>query len=232
MENHFIDRFRADRPMLEKLRAHLTQRIAGRRCIIMGSAPDPVVPPLDGAFTVCVNGSVYSAYKHWAKAPDLTYLNGAIFNDNDSYSNATLTALSGKHLGDAIIARHSFELALRMMGGSGITYDGAYSFSKYDKRVVLGDAAGHGVFGSYPFEVNVSNGIFMANMALWAGAADAVLVGFSFNSAHAYSTGKELSTRGHIREDSLFLAHIAKSSMPVLTTSVEINERFGIRLLE
>jgi hypothetical protein len=228
MENHFIDRLRADRQRLALLKSHLKPKVNGRRCIVMGSAPNPMVPPLDGAFSICVNGSVFSAYKHWGTAPDLTYLNGAIFNDDDSYANATLEVISGKDIGDAIIARHTFDLALDMMVKADMTFGEAFPVSKYDKRLILGEAAGYSIIGRYPFEANVSNGIFMAALALWLGAPEVLLVGFSFNSQHAYSTGEELSKRGHIREDALFLKHAVKAGMPLKTSSREIAKDFGM----
>jgi hypothetical protein len=230
MENYLVDRFRADHRILETLKSHLEPKVNKRRCIVMGSAPNPVVPPLENAFSICVNGSVFSAYKHWSTPPDLTYLNGAIFNDGDSYAKATLEVISGKNIGDVVIARHTYALALEMMGKAGMTFGKSFPVSKYDKRIILGEAIGHSIFGTYPFEANVSNGLFMASMALWLGAPEVVLVGFSFNSQHAYSTEKELSTRGHIREDALFLKHAVAAGLPFSTTSPEISKDFGMQL--
>lgn len=231
MENHYFDRLRADRQKLALLKSHLVPKVNSRRCIVMGSAPNPIVPPMDGAFSICVNGSVFSAYKHWSAAPDLTYLNGAIFNDEDSYANATLEVISGKEIGDVVIARHTFGLASEMMGKADMKFGETFPVSKYDKRVILGEAAGHSILGNYPFDANVSNGIFMAALALWLGAQEVLLVGFSFNSQHAYSTGKELSKRGHIREDALFLKHAVKAGLPLKTSSPEIGKDFGMSVV-
>lgn len=231
MENYFIDGFRSDRGKMRELRAYLTHEVAGRRCIVMGSAPDPVVPPLGDSYAICVNGSVYSAYKYWSSPPDLTYLNGAIFNDRDAYSNATLQVLKGRNIGDALIALHTYDLAIGMLREIDVVMKKPFALSKYEKRLILGEALGYSAWGLYPFASNVSNGLFMSAVALWAGAPEVVLVGFSFNSRHAYSEKEELSTRGHIREDALCLDHVAKSGLPFFTTSAEINAGYGIRLL-
>jgi hypothetical protein len=230
MENFFLDRRRGDAPKLAELRGHLHKRIAGRGCLVIGSAPNPVFPVSDGMFRVCVNGSVNSAYKYLSAPPDLTYLNGAIFTDRDAYSAATLEVLRGRDIGDVLIARHTYQEACATLGEINATFGLSMPLSKYDKRVILGEAIGHSLLGRYRFDANVSNGLFMAAVALWGGASKVVLVGFSFNSRHDYCKDKELSARGHVREDTLFLEVVAASRLAVETTSTEIHGNFGIRL--
>lgn len=228
MENYLLDRMRSDRRKLNQLRLHLQNKMSGRSCIVMGSAPNPTVPKTSNAYTICVNGSVHSAHKYLGTQADLTFLNGAIFNNTDDYSNATQGVLENKSLGDVLIARNAYELGLETLQKLNTNYKMTLSISKYDKRVILAEACGRSLNGRYKFEANISNGLFMSAVALWSGAASVILAGFSFNSKHDYSEDNELSKRGHLVEDRLYLEHIVKSGLPIFTTEAEIISSFDI----
>jgi hypothetical protein len=229
MENYYIDRIRSNSAMLLRLKAHCNKDLAGRTCIIIGSAPDPVIPNVENAYKICVNGSVHSAYKYFSSPPDLTYLNGAIFTDRDAYSNATRDVLRGKNIGDVLIARHTFEDALATLKEIDVLFGLNFPISKYDKRIIMAESMGYSLLGNYKFDANVSNGLFMSAVAWWCGASKVVLVGFSFNSRHEYSKDSELSVRGHLQEDATFLDYIASTQLPFFTTSKEIHANFGVK---
>lgn len=229
MENYFLDCRRSDRKKLGKLKAHLGNQISSRSCIIMGSAPNPTLPQVEDSLVVCVNGSVHSAQQYLGRSPILTFLNGAIFKNTDTYSNATLRVLEDSALGTLLIARNAYDTAKVTLSELRASYTEAFSVSKYDKRVILAESCGKGFLGTYPFDANVSNGLFVAALALWAGAREAILTGFSFNSKHAYSTDVALSKRGHLEEDRLFLEYIGRSTLPIYTAEKEILESFAIK---
>lgn len=231
MENYHRDRYYGDLAALSRLRGVLREAVAGRTTIVIGSAPDPVVPVVQNACHFCVNGSVHSADKYFQVAPDVTFLNGAIFHDADSYAEATVGALRGKSLGTVLVSRNAFHCCAAVLEEMGASAKKCYSVSKYDKRLIIGQALGHSLWGTYPIEANISNGMFMAVVALWAGATDVILVGFSFNSRHEYSKqNQQLSVRGHLREDCKFLEHIVASQLPFATTAKEIHQKFGLTL--
>jgi hypothetical protein len=231
MENFFRDRYFGDLAKLSRLRSVLRETIAGRACIVIGSAPDPIVPVIESACHFCVNGSVHSADKYFHVTPDATFLNGAIFNDADSYAEATVGVLRDKRLGIVLVSRNAYHCCSTVLQEIGASAKECYPISKYDKRLIIGEAMGHKWWGAYPIDANVSNGLFMAVVALWAGAKEVILVGFSFNSRHEYTTAsQQLSVRGHLLEDSKFLEFIAAGQLPFATTSAEIHEKFGITL--
>jgi hypothetical protein len=231
MENYHRDRYHGDLAALSRLRAVLRETVAGRTTIVIGSAPDPVVPAVHNACHLCVNGSVHSADKYFHVIPDATFLNGAIFHDADSYAEATVGALRDKSLGIVLVSRNAYHCCSAVLEEIGASARKCYSVSKYDKRLIIGQSLGHSFFGTYPIEANISNGMFMAVVALWAGAAEVILVGFSFNSRHEYSKqAQQLSVRGHLREDSRFLEYIVASKLPVSTTAPEIHNKFGLAL--
>ena len=195
---------------------------------MIGSAPNPVVPVMDDPFVICVNGSVYSANEYWGRSPDLTYLCGAIFNDSDHYAAITKDILSGRLVGDVLIARHVFKKALPVLASERVLHGRSFPLSKYDKRIILGAAVGHSLFGSYHCNSNVSNGLFMVGMALWGGASQVVFSGISFGSRHSYSAGTTLSQRGHLREDQEFLKAAVDLKLPIFATSDEIHAYSGL----
>lgn len=232
MENYFLDRLRSNGKDLPILRQYLVSEVAGRDCIVIGSAPDPVVPNIKDAYVLCVNGSVHSAYRYISAKPHLTYLNGAIFKNTDDYSNATISVLREKHLGDLLISKYTADLCLQKLDEIQATYGRAFVLSRFDKRVIMGQALGYTSLGRYRHKANVSNGLFMASVALWAKAASVTLVGFSFNNRHEYSKNAELSKRGHVEEDCRFLELMVSGRFPVLTTSQEIHNKFKLVLSE
>lgn len=229
MENHYTDRFRCNRQQLQQLRKHLRSKISGRACIVLGSAPNPTIPKVEDALTICVNGSVNSAQEYMSTTADMTFLNGAIFNDEDTYSNTTLRVLKGKSLGDLLIARNGLERGVAILRDMGTRYDHCFPISKYDKRVIIGESFGRKLLGRYPFDANISNGFFMSVVALWAEASAVILAGFSFNNSHDYSQQAELSKRGHLQEDQLYLKHLAQSQLPVYTTEQTILDSFELK---
>jgi hypothetical protein len=230
MENYHLDRKRASVSELLKLRRHVQNQIGGRDCIVIGSAPTPVVPAMSDPFVLCVNGSVFSANEYWGRNPDLTYLCGAIFNEADAYATRTKDTLRGRSIGDVLIARHAFKKALPMLADEGISHGNSFPLSKYDKRIILGESIGYFLLGGYRCNSNVSNGLFMVGMALWGGASRVVFSGISFGNQHAYSAGTSLSQRGHLHEDQRFLEVTVERNLPVFTTSDEIHARFGVRM--
>lgn len=225
-----MDRARTSVSELLKLQRHVQSRIGGRDCVVIGSAPNPVVPEMKDPFVICVNGSVFSADEYWGRSPDLTYLCGAIFNDSDHYAVRTKDALRGRTVGDALIARHVFKKALTVLASERVLHGRSFPLSKYDKRIILGEAIGHSLFGGYRCNSNVSNGFFMVGMALWGGASRVVFSGISFGNQHAYSAGTALSQRGHLREDQSFLKVAVDLKLPVFTTSDEIHAYSGLAM--
>jgi hypothetical protein len=229
MENYYTDLMRADLTLKDRIKMHFKGRVQSRRVIVVGSAPDPLFPAIEDACVVCVNGSAYSLARYTGREADISFLNAAIFRDNGAYTSATLTALSGRQIGDVLLNAPSSDSSIALMARHNIKHGAVYPISKYEKRLILTEVLGRKKLGFYRHAANVSNGVFMAAFSLWAGAKDVVLVGFSFlNNFHAYSP-QSLSHRAHINEDALFLKLAAAQKLPISSTQTlelprEIND--------
>jgi hypothetical protein len=75
----------------------------------------------------------------------------------------------------------------------------------------------------------ISTGIFAATVALWAGASEIVLAGFSLSGGHSYLNGN--TPRNHAAADAAFFLAAARQRVPITTTSDELHSQFGIPLL-
>ncbi|MGF1619152.1 MAG: hypothetical protein ACFCUR_00905 [Rhodomicrobiaceae bacterium] len=233
MENYYFDRMKANLTRFSETKRHFEKLINHRRCLIIGSAPEPVFPGSSSDDCIlCVNGSVYSVYKHLSRGPDITYLNAAFFRDENIYTSKTRAILAGKHIGDALVAWRDHEEGVKMLEQFGVDFGIARLFSKYEKRLILTEVLAHNVIGLYAHRANVSNGILMVAFALACGAREAILIGFSFDHAHAYSPSQQLSPRAHAEEDTLFLRLALSRKLPLTTTSQDLHSRTGLPLTD
>ncbi|MBX9758620.1 MAG: hypothetical protein K2Y29_07560 [Beijerinckiaceae bacterium] len=230
MENFYFDRARCQNGELEAISSVFAPLIARKHCIVVGSAPLPVFPKHDG-YVICVNGSVRAANAHLKVASDLTYLNSAIFRDDDDYARRTRDVLLGTQTHRFLIPIEQKNTVDDLMASLQLNYKTKNLISKYAKRTVMTQLLGHRWNGSYHHRANVSNGVFMVAFALWAGAEKVTMVGFSLQNGHYYNMGSHLSERVHVREDILFLRMAADRNLPISTTSVELHRNVGVKLV-
>lgn len=228
MENFFLDRLRANPEEFQSARLFFSDQIASKECLIVGSAPGPVFPRAASPYVICVNGSVAAIDGRYPR-PDLTYLNSAIFRDEDGYAHKTRAVLANKHIGHVLVSSDYAQGAADVLLAQNTSFSSSSSLTKYCKRLVLGEVLGHYWHGGYRHHANVSNGVFMAAFALWCGASRVSLVGFSLKAGHSYSDAL-ISARDHVKEDILFLRRAANVGLPVATTSLELHEATGVPL--
>jgi hypothetical protein len=76
--------------------------------------------------------------------------------------------------------------------------------------------------------LRISNGIFAAVVAMWAGAREVVFSGFSMQGGHSYIG--EHTRRGHQQGDGLFFQRASDFPCRVSTTSDELHQQFGLPL--
>lgn len=230
MPNYYRDRLRANIKVLKAIRKRLTSEIAGRRCLVVGSAPNPDFLPYENDYIMCINGSSYSLREHLHRKPDITFLNKYMFMAEDEYSEKTFNVISNSYLGDVLLNNELYSNALTKLESLNATYDHSFPISTRDRRVVLGEVLGYNLWGTYSHFPRVSNGIFMSALALWCGASEAVLIGFSLNSQHAYSTDSQLRSRLNVREDARYLERVVELNLPISTTSRKLANDFRLSL--
>jgi hypothetical protein len=71
-----------------------------------------------------------------------------------------------------------------------------------------------------------SNGVFAASIAIWAGAREVVLCGFSLVGGHAYIDGD--TRRQHVDGDRQFFLLAKSLKCRIATTSEALNDEFGL----
>lgn len=219
-------------PALPALRDLLGARLRGKRCLILGSAPNAVAPELSRIDAcVCVNGSPWTAARFGIGKVDLTVVSGhktKVREKVHDVSAATLEAwndlstelLLFVEIGDT--AQHG----RAVLRAAGFHYD-RFIPIRHQARVAIIEAA----FGTQlaSEEARVSNGIFAAAAAVWAGAGELVFAGFSMQGGHSYM--QHDTRRGHQEGDGRFFQAAKAFPYPVATTSDELHRLFGLPLV-
>jgi hypothetical protein len=226
-----VARIRAESLVLRQLRTRFTAVFEGARCLIIGSAPEIVIPgPLQNDRHICVNGSPYVAKQGGIDTPDLTVITGDATALKNDHSRATVPIWKGLQTRDQLFietgdrARH----ARSVLDDVGFRYERFLAISKWERAAIIGEVCGVEL-GIGNYDERVSNGVFGAILALWCNASDVVLCGFSFRDGHSYIRAE--LPRQHVKGDHSFFDCADRLGFPISTTSVEIHEARGVRLV-
>jgi hypothetical protein len=232
--NHPPDlaKIRAESVFLRDLRARFSESLQGSRCLVVGSAPNVVVPkPRSGDRCICVNGSPYAAKQGGIDKPDLTIITGNATALKNEHSRATVPVWRGLQTREVLFVetgdreRH----ARSVLDGIDFRYDRFSKISKWERAAIIGDVCGVEL-GIGNYDERVSNGVFGAILALWSNANTVVICGVSFRGGHNY-IDTELP-RQHINGDHAFFECADRLGLPISTTSVEIHEARGVPLAD
>lgn len=199
---------RYNRDHVDMLRNAIAPVLSDKSVRVMGSAPNATFSADTFDVDICVNGSLYNLSRHTSRSPGLTYLNNALFRDDNAYTKATYDVLRNGNLGLIVHSNYDENFTKKRLAELNISYERLVFLTKYDRRIIFSQMFKPTIFGSYPFDSNISNGICMVVLALWAGAIRVHMAGFSFQIGHAYSEAVPLSIRAHIAEDQKMLALI------------------------
>jgi len=221
-----------DADQLALLRARWRARLEHRRCLIIGSAPDAVAPDPAGIDAIlCVNGSPWVARRLGLRRPDITVVAGFATLGNNEVQRATIAALRDLSTDELLFveAGMSGEDGRPVLDEVGFAYRHFRSIT-IDERAAIIEAVCGEPLGRGHRDHRISNGVFAVALAIWCGAGDVVLAGFSLAGGHAYIPHETL--RQHIQGDRRFLSRIGHFGCRVSTTSSELSTAFGIARCE
>jgi hypothetical protein len=221
---------RATSTFLPRLRAQLAERLQNTRCVVLGSAPRPAIAlRRPGDRFLCVNGSGLAARQFGIHEPDLTLVTGYAGSGTSPISKATIEAWKGLRTSDLVLvaAGGGEELIRPLLAEVRFQFDRFTTIDVYERAAIIGEVCGEEL-GIGPYEERISNGIFVAVLAIWAGASEVVLCWFSLQGGHSYVAGP--TPRHHASGDSRFFSLAGKLGAAVTTTSSGIHTAFGIPL--
>jgi hypothetical protein len=224
-----VRRQRTQSATLPVLRARLRTRFSGARCIIIGSAPNLVAPPRrPGDCCLCANGSVQAALALGISEPDLTVITGHATNLSNAVSRANVKAWQGRQTSELVfIVNGDTEAhAQQLFADTGFGYRHFTALDIYERAVIIEDVTGIDA-GVGARDDRISMGVFAAVLAMWGGAAEIVLCGLSLQGGHSYIASS--TPRHHVAGDSRFFECLPNLPVRVSTTSLELQQRFGLR---
>jgi hypothetical protein len=217
-------------PVLSELRASLSADLEGHRCVVIGSAPNTRLPRAQqGDRHFCVNGSLHIATQLGIEKPAVHLLNAysLYMSAERAGSRELLRGLSTAHLLllDPGVER---ERALEAVAEIDLHYDRLDCISRMERVAIILQATGLHL-GLGRRHQYLSTGMSAVAMALWAGASEVVLAGFSMAGGHQYL--QVVTNRDHVVGDSLFLAAMGRTGL-VKTTNPALASAFDLPLVE
>lgn len=227
-----VQKIRAESGFLRELRERLVINLEGSRCLVIGSAPSVIVPALArGDRCICVNGSPYVASRFGVANPELTVICGLTTALKSEKSRATIPILRGLRTQEIIFVQtvDNEEHARVVLDEVGFQWDRFTKISTHERAAIIGEVCGVEL-GLGNRNDKVSNGIFAATMAAWAGAREIVMCGFSLKGGHSYLDGE--TPRYNLSGDVAFFTRGKELNIGLKTTSVELHEACGIPLTD
>lgn len=227
-----VRRIRAQSSFLRGLRERLTSELSGSRCLVIGSASGVRVPATElGYRCICVNGSPYVAKRFGFAVPELTVISGYTTALKSEKSRATVPVWRGLQTEEVVFVEtgDSEEHARAVLKEVGFQYAQFTKISKHERAAIIGEVCGVEL-GLGDHNDRVSNGMFAAMIAAWAGAREIIMCGFSFKGGHSYIDDD--TPRHNLTGDMAFFDIAKKLDIGIKTTSVEIHDACGIPLVE
>lgn len=226
--HHLVTAARDRSPTLPVLRERLRARFNGARCCVIGAAPELIPPPTrPGDRFLCANGSTRSAAELGVNHVDLTAVTGYATHMLTPLSKSNRAAWQGKRTTELIFIANgdSERHARRIFDEVGFLHDHFTALTIYERAAIIGDVVGDDLAVG-PRDDRVSMGVFAAILAVWAGAEDLVLCGFSLMGGHR--SFSETSERQHAMGDARFFERIGRLPVRAGTTSRELQDQFGL----
>jgi hypothetical protein len=230
MQRRFADAGQMD-SRLESIRGQLAERLAGMRCLVVGSAPQTDWPQVTPERVIAANGSGWIAARNGVAVADLTVVAGAATRSRKPVHFATQDAWRGLRTRELLFIA-AFQTAVagqEVIDSSGLTYERFSVLSAADRSAITKGVCGIDLATGETAD-RISTGIFACAVAVWAGAREVTLCGFSLSSGgHAYMT--EDTPRFHQNGDATFLSLAHSLPARISTTSLDISRDHGIPLV-
>jgi hypothetical protein len=219
------------RSALTAIYDRLSPELKGKRCLVLGSAPDTRVPrPGDYDRCICINGSPFVAHASGI-AVDLVIMVGfttAMKKDISALSIEKLKDLQARDL-LFISAGDALEHALAVLESVDFRFQSYSQMNALERAAIVGELCIEEL-GLGQRDDRISNGVFAVVLALWCGAAEVIVSGISLSGGHAYAAGTQ---RDHQNGDRRCLMILAERFADRLcTTSVELRSSFSLRLVD
>lgn len=227
---HAARRIRRESTSFRELQNKYEAIFKGRRCLIIGSAPDVAIPrhgPADRF--ICINGSPYAASQSGINYPDLTIMSSYTTAYQTEKSRATMTILKGLRTKEVLFIKGSDNEchAREVLTEAGFQFDLFTTISWVERAAIIGELCGQEL-GIGKMRNVVSNGVFATILALWARSDNVIMCGFSLQGGHNYMDKK--LPRDHVDGDIRFYLLAKELGLPVMTTSAEISQEYGTLL--
>lgn len=223
---------RGESRFLHEWHDRLAKTFKDTRCIVIGSAPGVLVPPpASNDRYICVNGSPFVANRFGIFEPHLTVINGVTTGLRTEKSKATVAVWRGLQSKEIVFVRtgDSERHARAVLREVEFRFERFTSLSKHQRAAIIMDVCGEERLGLGNHDQRVSNGVFAACLAAWAGACEIVMCGFSLQGGHSYIDGN--TRRDNMSGDSAFFAMSGLLPTYLTTTSPEIHSDFGVPLI-
>ena len=227
--------------------------------LILGSKPDPVLPPNDGFDALaCANASGRSAVRYGLPAPAFTVMSAILTSGKQAPNRLALEALAGLRTetlyfyprpvrGRGRLAR-GFN-ALRSFRTSPLYFRSRlralpYMFDRFENpglaryHAMLAELCDHepALVAQMRAKQPSSGMLALAVGLAWRDFARFILSGFSFEITHAYAENPLIAARGsasskHADTDIALLRHLSNKFGNIYTTEPAVNRRAGVPLL-
>lgn len=226
-----VEKLRDDRSQLDSLKRWMAEDLAGQDCLILGSAPEPVMPGARRySKCVCINGSPWMAARHGI-VPDLTVVAGYTTLVEREVSRQSLGRLRG--IGTRrllfVTAGNEFEAGREVLRRHDFRSDSSHAVDPLIRAAVIEEVLEGSDLGLGKRDDRVSNGIFAVVLALWLGARKVTLAGFSLAGGHSYIDQE--TPRFHIGGDMACLTMLARRyGSRVTTTNSILATETGLQL--
>jgi hypothetical protein len=227
--------------------------------LILGSKPDPVLPPRDGFDALaCANASGRSAACHGLPTPLFTVISAIVTSGKQAPNRLALEALAGLRTGKLYFyprpARGRGPLGrgfhtLRSFRTSAPYFRSRlrflpYGFDRFENpgleryRAMLAELCDRDprLVAQMDAKQPSSGMLALAVGVAWYSFERFVLSGFSFEITHAYANNPLIAERGsatskHVDTDIALLRHLCKKFGNIYTTEPAVNQRADVPLL-
>lgn len=214
--------------LLSQLRDQLGVMFARQRVLVVGSAPDAIAPDLRSIDkTICVNASAWNAREMGLGLPDMTVVAGFSTLLDKPVRAATQKVwrrLATRDLVFIEAGATAFE-GRRVLDQCGFEYRTFTSITQVERAAIIGEVCGQELALGRRDD-RISNGMFAAALAMWAGAQEVVLAGFSMSGGHAYMG--EGTPREHQAGDDAFLRLASSLPARLRATGRELSQAYGL----
>ena len=208
------------RPCVQKL-------IEGKRVLVLGSAPNPLVPSTaDFDTLVCINGSPRVAAS-FGLTPHISLLGNHNCLASTPVAVACLSSL--QYLRTEVLlyfdVYETHDSPAQILSRIKFQYDDLVVLSRSDRSAIVANAIGLSNYADVP---EVSHGIVAACLAACGGAEQIILAGISLSGGHSYIRSN--TPRRHIADDTEVLRALGELFHgKMATTNPDLARTTGLR---